>query len=75
MSTKSSIKYDEDRFHLYSDLMDPDMGNQHVNLTLYGCPFEAYADENGIQITVRIDRDTARGLGLLPPITTDNQSV
>ena len=71
MSTKSSIKYAENEFHLYSDVMDdmlaPEGEEPPVYLRLDDCEFEAYSRG---AVVLKIKASTARKLGLLPPATS-----
>lgn len=68
MSTKSTIKYADDEFHLYRDVMDdmlaPEGQETPVYLRLDACEFEAYS--SGC-VVLTIQAATARKLGLLPP--------
>jgi hypothetical protein len=71
MSTKQSIKFMEDEFHLYHDVMDSVRGVEADELPVYlelrGVEFEANSYGT---VTVTIKASTARKLGLLPERTT-----
>lgn len=63
MSTKVSIAYDQDAFHLYEDLIDPGM----VYLRLDDVTTAEVRVEDGrTTVTVAMTVELARTLGLLP---------
>ena len=67
MSTRCSIKYAEDEFHLYSDvivdMLAPEGTEPPVYLELSGVEFEAYSHG---RVVLTIPAATARKLGLIP---------
>ena len=63
MSTKASIAYRQDAFHLYEDLLDPGM----VYLRLDDVTTAEVKVEDGrTTVTVAMPVDLARTLGLVP---------
>jgi hypothetical protein len=73
MSTKVSIAYRQDAFHLYEDLLDPGM----VYLRLDDVKTAAVKIEDGrTEVTVAMTAALARTLGLVPegwePIASGN---
>ena len=63
MSTKASIAYDQDAFHLYEDMLDPGM----VHLRLDDVKTAEVKVEDGrTSVTVAMSAALARTLGLVP---------
>ena len=67
MSTKSTLKYSDGRFHLYVDTLDMlDDEPQPVYLDLTNMDFEAYRWGTSGGVVIKIDRNVAQELGLIP---------
>lgn len=69
MSTKMTVRYAENRYHLYVELSDylggPDPNFVCLELDTPSFEAEVSAFERG-RLTVRIPMDVARELGLMP---------
>lgn len=63
MSTKMSIAYDQDAFHLYEDLLDPGMVYLRLDDVVTA---EMRVEDGRTSVTVAVTDALARTLGLVP---------
>lgn len=74
MSTKCSILYEADRFHLYYDMADAfrsDTPDQPIYLELEDCAYQANFASGRASVVVAIPDDVARKIGLLRARASD----
>lgn len=71
MGTRSTIKHEHDEatgvgVQVFTDWLDECAGFDVVGLRLNGMPFTAVASEGGLSVEVKMPREMAERLGLMP---------